>query len=200
METVKHEMAMTSFPSNERVDTALSGLESRLRLAATSRESYAAVAVVAHQLFDLTSARLGIVAADDGRSGSTPMCAECHELSDRGIDTAHTLVELTATAYGQVVASGCADYEPLASSLVLPVEVDGSTSFLQLVKSGTDSFAFDDFEIADRFVALLARELHAFKRRPAISAPADEERSPLGVRAPDSLSDVSWRTDVIAHH
>jgi len=169
MKTAKHDMAMTSFPSTERVEEALSGLESRLRLAATGRESYSAVAVVAHQLFDLETASLGIVDADTAAADA--MVARCHEMTSRGVVSSHEL-DLRATAFGQVVVSGCADYEPLASSLVVPIQLDGATSFLHLMKQGIDTFAFDEFETADRLAAVLSRSLHAFEQRGASRASA----------------------------
>lgn len=200
MKTAKQDMVMTSFPSTERIDAALGGLESRLRLAATGRESYSAVAVVTHQLFELDQARLGIVDAPAEGLASGPIVAHCHEMTDRGVDASHQVVDLTATAYGQVVASGCADYEPLSSSLVLPIGLDGATSFLHLVKAGIDSFDFDEFEIADRLTATLSRSLHAFRQREGTWSSAAEERSPLGAMAPDSLSELSWGSDIAASH
>jgi len=197
METVKHDMVMTSFPSNERVDVTLSGLESRLRLAATGRESYSAVAVVVHQLFDLVGARLGIVAPATVDLASASTRAECHEMTERGVQETSELIDLAATAYHQVVTSGCADYEPLSSSLVLPVQLDGAVSFLHLVKSGIDSFAFDEFEIADRLVGVLSREVHAFARRGGSTPVAAGERSPLGAKAPDTLSEICWASDAV---
>jgi len=84
----------------------------------------------------------------------------------------------------------------MVSSLVVPIPLEATTGFLHLVKSGADSFLFEEFETADRLTAVLTRSMHAFEQRTARRAPGREERSPLGATAPDSLSEVCWGSDI----